>query len=379
MKKFIFGNKSYSFNKNHCLVIGEIGVNHNNDRNILTDLIYAGKDIGVDVLKFQRFNSSLEISKYAELADYQKGNSYKSQLEMAKSLELDDELLAEGFELCKKLEIGFLCTPFEIESAQFLSENFGVKTVKLPSPDISNKILIDTLAELFDSIIISTGASFENEVIRAVNWINEKSSNKMNYALMHCTSQYPASLNQANLLAIKSLEKKFNVPVGYSDHTPGLEAGIISTALGAQLIEKHFTIDKNLPGPDHKASVNIEDFRQYIKFVREVTSLRLNNKNILKDILEYKIFNKETLESILGDGIKQPCAEEAETRDKIRKSVYLNINEKLKGSIIDLNDIAAKRPYREDGIQPWEVSKILSRKLKRGLVFDDPITMKDLE
>ena len=355
-----FVSKSFDFNDfGYCVIIGEIGVNHNCDADILFRLIDTGIEAGLDVIKFQRFNSALEISEHAALADYQKKTvNQASQLQMAKELELPDELLVKAFEYCKSKKAGFLCTAFEHESVDFLAQKLGCKTVKVPSPEISNKPLLQYMAKNFDAMIVSTGASYLDECVRAHDWIKTANAN-CELAYMHCTSQYPAPIDQVNMRAIQTLKNTLKCPVGYSDHTEGHLAAIINVALGGVMLEKHYTLDKTMPGPDHQASVDIPELKALVQAVRQVSAS-------------------------LGDGVKKPAVTEAETRPKIRKSLYCNVPEIAAGTVvtpqmIEAHKIGVKRPYDEKACTPESFDDLIGRKFKVAKKYDEPIYPTDFE
>jgi N,N'-diacetyllegionaminate synthase len=336
-----------------CIVIGEIGVNHNRSEEILFKLIDEGISAGLDVIKLQRFNSTLEISERAVLADYQvAAGMQESQLKMAQDLELPDDLLVKAFEYCKKKKVGFLCTAFEHESVDFLAR-LGCKSIKVPSPEISNKPLLQQMAKNFDSLLVSTGASYLDEVGLALRWIKEAGGKDKELALMHCTSQYPAPIEQCNLKAIVTMRDAFGLPVGYSDHTEGIVAATVSAAFGAAMIEKHYTLDRNMPGPDHQASVDIPELKALINAVRDAGLS-------------------------IGNGVKIPVAAEYETRPKIRKSLVCGVPLIERGTVLAANMVEVKRPWTEDAVDPAELEKIIGRPLRHDKKFDEPILWKDI-
>lgn len=351
-----FVSRHFDFNPGErCIVIGEIGVNHNRSEEILFRLIDEGIAAGLDIIKLQRFNASLEISRYAALADYQASAGMKdNQLKMAQELELPDELLIKAFDYCKQKKIGFLCTAFERESVDFLADRLGCRSIKVPSPEISNKPLLEQMARKFDSLLISTGASTMEEVKQALEWVKFSGGEKNELALMHCTSQYPASINQANLRAMATMRESFGLPVGYSDHTLGQTAAIVVAALGGAMIEKHYTLDKSMPGPDHQASVNIAELKAFIKAVHDA-------------------------HASLGDGIKKPTDEETETRPKIRKSVVCGVPILPAGTVLDISLVEIKRPWVDGAVEPYELDIALGRRLKTEKTFDQPIMKTDIE
>ena len=336
-----------------CIVIGEIGVNHNGSQDILFRLIDEGAKAGLDVVKLQRFNSALEISEHAALADYQvAAGMQESQLKMARELELPDELLVKAFEYCRKKKIGFLCTAFEHESVDFLAR-MGCKSIKVPSPEISNRPLLQHMARRFESLLVSTGASYLDEVGLALRWMRESGAGDREYALMHCTSQYPAPMEQCNLKAIATMRTAFGLPVGYSDHTEGIVAAIVSAGLGASMIEKHYTLDRSMPGPDHQASVDIPQLTALINSVRAASSS-------------------------LGDGIKQPVATEQETRPKIRKSLVIQSKALAEGTVLAPEMLEIKRPWVPGAVDPSDLEKVLGARLKKPKSYDEPLMWSDI-
>lgn len=349
-----FVSKRFDFKPGErCIVIGEIGVNHNRDENLLFKLLDAGIDAGLDIIKLQRFVSEEEISTFAESTAYQKNAGQgDSQLEMAKKLELPDEWLVKAFDYCKQRKVGFLCTAFEMSSVDFLAKKLGCKSVKVPSPEVSNKPLLQHMARSFDGVLLSTGASSMQEVEDAVNWIRAaRSDNEL--ALMHCLSEYPAPIAQANMRAMLSMREKFGLPVGYSDHTEGHIAGVVTAALGGAMIEKHYTLDKNLPGPDHKASVDIAELKIFVQAVRDA-------------------------HESLGNGVKAPVTAEAANRPLIRKSIVCADRSGLKkGTIITAEMLGVKRPWSEAAVEPFEIDDIIGLPLMNDKAYDEPILWAD--
>jgi len=337
--------------QSYCVVIGEIGVNHNKDPQMLTELIEKGVSAGLDVIKFQRFNSEGEISKFAALAEYQQsGVDSSSQLEMAKGLELTDEMLVGAFELCEKLGVGFLCTGFDVGSVDFIADTLGCKSVKVPSPDITNKPLIKHMARKFESLLVSTGASTMAECATVVDWIEDCGDREI--SLMHCVSEYPVPVDQLNMTVIKSLQAAMKLPVGYSDHSEGRLAAIMAVSFGATTIEKHYTLDRDLPGPDHKASLDIGELTNFVKTVRKTNAA-------------------------LGSGLKVPAAIEAKNIPLIRKSVTCNAF-MAAGHVLRFEDLGIKRPEVEGAVAPADIEKIVGRKLGEDKEHDEPILWTDL-
>ena len=334
-------------------VIAEIGVNHNNSEEILLKLINGAKEAGADYIKFQRFISSEEISGKAELANYQKkGNSnYINQLEMAKALEMPDKLLSLGIDTCKKLNVKPLCSPFELKSIYHIKNVLKLKEVKVPSPEITNISYLKEIARNFEVIFLSTGASFLWEVGYAIDTIYKLSPNAK-IILLHCVSEYPAPIDSLNLAAMKTLQDAFKLPVGFSDHSEGYLGSIAALTLGATVIEKHITLDKNMPGPDHCASASIEDLKRICDFSKIV-------------------------ENVIGTGKKIPLETEISNKKLIRKSAYLNIGKLNKGERLQKNDFSCKRPYNEKFLSPKEIELFIGKKILNDKYFDEGICLED--
>lgn len=334
-----------------CIVIGEIGVNHNRREDMLFRLIDEGIAAGLDVIKLQRFKSEEEIASIAPSTDYQKkAGEGDSQLEMARKLELPDEWLIKAFEYCKERGVGFLCTAFDHSSVDFLADRLGCKTVKIPSPEVSNKPLLQHMARKFDGLLLSTGASYLGEIANAISWMAEVGPREL--ALMHCLSEYPAPVEQANLRAMVSMRDAFNVPVGYSDHTPGQVVAVVAVGLGAAMIEKHYTLDRNLPGPDHKASLDILQLRAFVAAVRDASAS-------------------------LGDGVKRPVPAEMANRPLIRKSVVCAAPQLKAGTPVTAAMLGVKRPWTPGAVEPFEINNIVGLTLRRDKQHDEAILWSD--
>ena len=307
-------------------IIAEAGVNHNGDRDMAFQLVDAAVDAGIDAVKFQTFKAEHIVTKLAEKAGYQKNttNETESQYSMLKKLELSHKTHHELIEYCEKKGIRFLSTAFDSESVDFLVNDLGLKTLKIPSGEITNGPLILSQAFTGCDLILSTGMATLDEIQLALEVIayglisdadlNVQLSSSMfrqaflskegqqalkeKVTLLHCTSEYPAPLEDINLKAMLSMEKKFNLNVGYSDHSEGIIVPIAATSLGAVLIEKHFTLDKSMPGPDHKASLNPDELSNMVTAIRQV-------------------------EMAMGSGRKEPAAHEIKNRN-----VHQNVKNK---------------------------------------------------
>jgi len=331
-------------------IIAEAGVNHNGDLRIAKKLVDIAAAAGADAIKFQTFKTENLVSRSAQKAEYQKTTTWKTetQFEMLKKLELPFYAYRELFYYCKEKNIVFMSTPFDIESVDML-DNLGMTIFKIPSGEITNKPLIKYIAAKKKPVILSTGMSYIGEVEKAISWINEiwNSLNvKPQLTLLHCVSNYPSAVEDVNLLAIKTMEMVFKLPVGYSDHTMGIEIPTAAVAMGAVVIEKHFTLDRNMSGPDHKASLDPCELNAMVKAIRNV-------------------------EKAMGDGVKRPASNEQDTRDMARRSLVVKRDMKI-GEIISLDDIAIKRPGT--GIKPEFMEVVAGMKITRDISSDSVIT-----
>lgn len=327
-------------------IIAEIGVNHNGDLNLAKKMILEAKKAGVDAVKFQSFKANKLVSKGAKKADYQlkNTNNEESQYNMIKRLELTKEDHIYLKSLCDSEGIMFLSSPFDVESAKLLL-SLSVDTVKIPSGEITNLPYLEEIGSLYKNIIISTGMSNLDEIKEAINILN-KFGDK-NITVLHCNTEYPTPMEDVNLLAIKTLEKELNLPIGYSDHTDGIEVSISAVALGATVIEKHFTLDKNLEGPDHKASLEPKELKKMVDSIRNI-------------------------EKALGNGIKLPSNSEKKNIAIARKSIVAKCNI-CKGEVFTKENLDIKRPG--DGISPMKWYEVLGQVAKRDFVADERIEL----
>lgn len=347
----LFGLTSFTFKKDKTVIIAEAGVNHNGKINIARKMIDAAKKSGADIVKFQLFDSKKEISKYAGKTNYQKQTTslkYKNQLEVCQALELSQNDIRKLKQYSQLIGMPFLCTAFESNSLDFLVDKLKLKTIKIPSSEVTNIPFLRQIGAKKISVILSTGASTLQEVTVAVATLKQYGCGEL--ALLHCVSEYPAPINQVNLQAMETMRNTFRLPVGFSDHTKGVEVAIAAAALGAQLIEKHFTLDKNLPGPDQQASIEPHELAALVKGVRIANAAR-------------------------GSGLKRPAKCELVNRPLIRKSLVAGRFLK-KGTILVDSIIDIKRP--EGGIKPIDFTKIIGRRLKRNIQKDQHICWKDL-
>jgi len=333
-------------NNKKVVIIAEAGVNHNGDVNIAKQLIDAAAEAKADYVKFQTFQSNKVISSFAEQASYQYKNTgiKESQLEMVQKLELskqDHQLLLDH---CKKTNIKFFSTSFDLPSTRFLRKlNLGL--FKIPSGEITNLPYLSLIGSYNTKIILSTGMADLGEIEQAIRVLEKNGTERNKITLLHCTTEYPAPFEEVNLKAMNTLREAFGTEVGYSDHTEGIEVAIAATALGASVIEKHFTLDKSLHGPDHKASLDPDELKKM------VYSIRL-------------------IEKSLGDGRKEPSQSEIRNKSVARKSL---VAKKLikKGDKFTRNNIAIKRPGY--GISPMKIDDVLGRKAIREFTTDEMI------
>ena len=322
---------------NKVIIIAEAGVNHNGDMNKAKALIDVAAQAKVDYIKFQSFKAKKLVSPDAPKAAYQKQNFQdgdNNQFKMLKRLELSLENHKELIRYCNLKGVNFLSTAFDEEGLEFLDE-LGVDCFKIPSGEITNFPYLQKLTKFEKPIILSTGMSNMLEIGAALN-VLEKKYKRSDITVLHCNTEYPTPMKHVNLKAMLSIKKNFNVEVGYSDHTLGIEVPIAAVAMGAKVIEKHFTLDRNLPGPDHKASLEPDELIAMVKAIRNI---------------EF---------AMSGDGVKKASSSEYKNINIARKSIH--INKPLKaGSIIREADLIALRPG--DGISPMEWNNIIGRRL----------------
>jgi len=324
-----------------CFIIAEAGVNHNGNMQLALKLVDGAVDAGVDAVKFQTFITEKMIAPAAPKAEYQKRTTgtNESQFEMVKHLELSQQEFRLIAEYCQTKEIVFLSTPFEEDSADFL-ETIGVSAYKMASGELTNLPFLAHVARKGKPMIVSTGMATLDEVDVAVRTI--RSNGNPGLILLHCTSNYPTDPKDVNLRAMHTLAETFGVPVGYSDHTDGIEIAIGAVALGACVIEKHFTLDRNLPGPDQQASLEVSELKRMVQSIRKV-------------------------EEAFGSGVKEPATGEIATAAVARKSLYLK-NDLSEGHSLRIEDLIAMRPGT--GISPACVDQVLGRKLKQAVKGD---------
>jgi N,N'-diacetyllegionaminate synthase len=338
---------------NRTLIIAEAGVNHNGDLNLAFKLIDVAADAGADYVKFQTFRADKLVSPRAEKALYQQKNSPgddNSQYQMLKKLELDEKDHKELIAYASSKKIKFLSTAFDLESVDLLHA-LGISLFKIPSGEITNLPFIEKIAKLGKPVILSTGMSTMQEIQDALQVLQHHGLSKEMVTVLHCNTQYPTPMEDVNLNAMSTMARTLGVRIGYSDHTPGIEVPIAAVALGATVIEKHFTTDRNLPGPDHKASLEPDELKQMILSIRNI-------------------------EKALGSPVKSPTPSEIANMKVARKSIHLLVS-KRKDEVIATEDLVMLRPG--DGISPMEYKKVTGRKAKSDLLAGHKIHWKDLE
>lgn len=328
------------------MVISEAGVNHNGDLGLAKKLIEVAAKSGADYVKFQTFNAERLVTKKARKARYQmrNSNSSESQFEMLKSLELSETMHRELIEESGVQGIGFISTAFDIESANMLLL-LGQDIFKIPSGEITNLPYLRHIGSFGKKIILSTGMSNLQEVSDALEILEVSGTPKSQITVLHCTSAYPAPVSEVNLLAMQTIKENLDVAVGYSDHTLGIEVSLAAVALGATVIEKHFTLDRNLPGPDHVASLEPDELKSMVSQIRNI-------------------------EVALGDGVKRAMPSELENLSLVRRSIVANSSIR-KGEIFSELNLAAKRPGT--GISPMRWDRIIGSRAIRDFHVDELI------
>ena len=331
---------------NKVFIIAEAGVNHNGNISIAKKMIDAASNSGADAVKFQTFKAESLATKYAPKASYQKKGTdiLESQFDMLRKLELNEAAHKSLMKYCKKKRIMFMSTPFDLESIDLLSK-LGFSVFKIPSGELTNLPYLKKIGALNKKIIMSTGMSTMGEVQNALNVLLSAGTKRSDITILHCNTGYPTPIEDANLRAIPAIQKALKVKVGYSDHTPGIEAAIGAVALGAQVIEKHFTLDRNMPGPDHRASLEPEEFKMMVRGIRNI-------------------------ESALGSGIKCPSKSESKNIRIARKSIVAS-GDIRKGERFSSSNISVKRPGT--GISPMKWNYVLGRTAKKDFNADELI------
>jgi N-acetylneuraminate synthase len=331
------------------LIIAEAGVNHNGDISIAKKLIAAAADAGADLVKFQTFAAKNLVSASAPKAEYQKKTTEggESQLEMIQKLELSREDHTVLIEECRATGIGFFSTAFDFQSFDLLTELGCLEQIKIPSGELTNLPLLRYMSRLGKPLMLSTGMANLGEIEAAIEAIEGAGTPRHLITVLHCTTEYPTPMEEVNLRAMVAMKKAFGVNTGYSDHTPGIVIPVAAVALGATIIEKHFTLDRNLPGPDHKASLEPHELKAMVEGIRNV-------------------------ERALGDGVKRPSPSELKNKPIARKSLVA-IRPISAGEAFSAENMSAKRPGT--GLSPMLWDEIVGRTATKDFAVDEQITL----
>jgi N,N'-diacetyllegionaminate synthase len=324
--------------KDRVLIIAEAGVNHNGSLKKAIKLIDIAAEAGADIVKFQTFQADSLATKYAPKAKYQisKKTPKETQYQMLKKLELKREYHSLLIKHAKKKNIEFLSSGFDVDDLNFLAK-LSLKRFKVPSGEITNYLYLKKVASFKKDIILSTGMANIQEIVAAIKVLCKSGLNRNQITILHCSTEYPAKFSGINLNALNTLKKKLKTNIGYSDHTLGLEVAVAAVALGARVIEKHITINKNLLGPDHRASLNPKEFQKMVTAIRNI-------------------------EKSMGNGKKIPNSNEKKNLKIVRKSIVAKKNID-KGEFFSLDNITSKRPGT--GMSPMNIEKLLGKKSKK--------------
>lgn len=332
---------------NKVYIIAEAGVNHNGDKHLAFKLCDAAKEAGVDAVKFQTWKTEKIVTKRAALAEYQEKNisdKGASQYEMLKQLELSYDEFIEVRDYCNQIGIQFLSTPDTEEDMAFLL-GLGIPVLKIGSGEVTNIPFLRAIGKRRQNVILSTGMSTLGDVEKAYNTLMESGAKEV--ALLHCTTNYPCPYNEVNLQAMQTLKVAFKCQVGYSDHTMGIEVPIAAVAMGAEIIEKHFTLDKNMEGPDHKASLDPQELKQMVLSIRNI-------------------------EKAMGDGIKRPNASEQKNAEVVLKRIIAK-EPIRKGDLLGEDNLALLRSSEGIPAKYWDL--IVGKPAKRDYKEDEPIEL----
>ncbi len=335
-------------NMNRVIIIAEAGVNHNGKLKLAYKLVDVAKECGADFIKFQTSIPELHISKFAKKANYQTKNTPgdESQLQMCKKITLSYEEFRKLKKYCKKKKIEFLSTPFDLKSIDFL-KSLKMKYFKIPSGEITNLPYLTKMAKLKKKVILSTGMANLIEIKEALKILISHGTKKKNITVLQCNTEYPTPLKDANVRAMLTIKKKFKVNIGYSDHTEGIEASLVAAALGAKVIEKHITLNKNLSGPDHKASITPKELKKMVEEIRKVTVA-------------------------LGNGVKKVSPSEGKNI-KISRPSIVAAKEIKKGEKFTIKNLTIKRPG--NGISPMKLFKVIGKIAKKRFLEDELIKL----
>lgn len=330
----------------HVIIIAEAGVNHNGNFELAKKMVDAAKEAGVDYVKFQTFNPKKLVSKYAEKAEYQKETtgSDETQLQMLQKLTLTEDHFLSLRDYCREVGIGFISTPFDLDSIAFL-ETFDMDFWKVPSGEVTNLPYLEAIARTKRKVVMSTGMCDMNEIQDAIEVLEKNGTTDI--TLLHCNTQYPTPYEHVNLSAMNSIKDALHKEVGYSDHTQGIEVPIAAAAMGATVIEKHFTLDKNMEGPDHKASLNPAELKQMVSAIRNI-------------------------EQAIGNGLKEPSSSEMANKAVARKSIVASRSIK-QGEVFSEDNLTTKRPGT--GISPMKWYEVIGKVAPRDFSEDEIIEL----
>lgn len=330
---------------NHVLIIAEAGVNHNGSLDLAYKMVDAAKRASVDCIKFQTFKSQNLVSKNASKADYQKENTGDgTQIEMLKKLELTYADFSNLKKYCDKVGMNFISTPFDLDSIEFL-DSLDIPFWKIPSGEITNYPYLKAISKTRRPVILSTGMSTLDDIKQALNVLTQNGTTDIK--ILQCNTEYPTPFEDVNLNAMKTIRDAFGYEVGYSDHTKGIEIPMAAVAMGASVIEKHFTLDKNMEGPDHKASLEPDELFEMVKCIRNI-------------------------EKSFGNGIKKPSESEKKNITIVRKSIVASCYIK-KGETFTEKNITVKRPG--SGISPMKWDDVIGLVAKKDYSEDDLIEL----
>jgi N,N'-diacetyllegionaminate synthase len=334
--------------KSDVMIIAEAGVNHNGNLDLARKLIDVAAEAGADVVKFQTFKADSLVTRDAKKANYQikPDHADESQYAMLKRLELSTEAHHELIAHCALRDIRFLSSPFDIKSVDFL-RSIGQQLFKIPSSEITNYPYLLHIGKMGGEVILSTGMSTLEDIEAALSLLESNGTPRHKISILHCTTEYPVPMNEVNLKAMQTIANAFGTRVGYSDHTSGIEVAIAAVAMGASIVEKHFTLDKTLPGPDHRASLEPIELGAMISSIRNI-------------------------ENALGDGIKRLTPSEEINKRVTQKSIVAKALIKS-GEIFSNQNLDSKRPA--DGISPMRWEEVIGRKAKRDFAPDDRIEL----
>lgn len=330
----------------HVIIIAEAGVNHNGSFELAKKMVDAAKEAGVDYVKFQTFNPKKLVSRYAEKAEYQKKTtgSDETQLQMLQKLTLTEDNFLSLRDYCREVGIGFISTPFDLDSIDFL-ETFDMDFWKVPSGEVTNLPYLEAIARTKRKVVMSTGMCDMNEIQDAIEVLEKNGTTDI--TLLHCNTQYPTPYEHVNLSAMNSIKDALHKEVGYSDHTQGIEVPIAAVAMGATVIEKHFTLDKNMEGPDHKASLNPSELKHMVVAIRNI-------------------------ERAIGNGLKEPSSSEMANKGVARKSIVASRSIK-QGEAFSEENLTTKRPGT--GISPMKWYEVIGKVAPRDFSEDEIIEL----